>query len=97
MTLNERDLLERRLEQLLGTDFPSNSTDTITAALELAEHVQSRGFSFQLKDLCPRSLHESAWSAVFSNGEAQFTAEDSQASIAVCTAAVKALESGETD
>lgn len=94
--MSEQDIqtVECRLEEILGCDMPARPAENINAALLLAERIQGMGFSFELKDLCARSLYESAWRAVFAKGEAQFAAEDAQAAVAVCVAALRALGSG---
>jgi len=84
--------LEKKLDELLGTEVPAHPARDINAALQVAELLKSRGFSFQLKDLCPRSMSETLWRAVFAKGDTEFAVEDAQTAVAVCAAAVEALD-----
>lgn len=83
--------LEKQLKQILGEAVPNRAVYDINAAMELAGILETRGFSFQLKDLCPRSLSETAWRAIFSKDSVTFSAENPQSSVAVCMAAIDAL------
>jgi NAD(P)H-nitrite reductase large subunit len=85
------EILEKQLKHHLGEAFPTHAAYDIHAALELSEMLEARGFSFQLKDLCPKSPNETQWRAVFIKDGQKFSADDPQSSIAVCTAAVDAL------
>ena len=85
--------LEEQLKQLLGESVPGQAVYNINAAMELAGILETKGFTFQLKDMCPKSLIETNWRAAFSKEEAIFSAEDPQSSVAVCMAAVDALVS----
>lgn len=83
--------LEKQLEQLLGEAFPNQAVYDIHAAMELAVILETKGFTFQLKDLCPKSLNETAWRAIFFKENITSFADDPEASVAVCKAAVAAL------
>ncbi len=83
--------LEKQLKQLFGEAAPTNAPYDINAALELSEYLETKGFSFQLKDLCPKSLNETKWRAIFFKDDKKFSADDPQSSVAICTAAVDAL------
>nr|WP_321397765.1 hypothetical protein [uncultured Desulfobacter sp.] len=85
--------LEEQLKQLLGESVPDQAVYNINAAMELASTLESKGFTFQLKDMCPKSLIETNWRATFLNEGATFSAENSQSAQAVCMAAVDALRS----
>jgi len=85
------DHLEKQLEQLFGGALPDQAVHNINAAMKLAGILEAQGFTFQLKDMCPRSLNETNWRAAFSKEDAIFSAEDPRSSVAVCMAAVDAL------
>lgn len=84
--------LEKKLEDLLGSELPAHPAQNINAALQVAELLESRGFSFQLKDLCPSSMNETKWCATFIKNGTEFAAEDAQTAVAVCSAATAALD-----
>ena len=88
-SISER--LEKQLKQHLGEAVPTHAADNVHAALELAGILETRGFSFQLKDLCPKSPNQTLWGAIFLKDGKKFSANDPQPSVAVCTAAVDAL------
>jgi hypothetical protein len=83
--------LEKQLKQYLGQAVPFHVAHDIHAALELANILETKGFSFQLKDLCPKSMNESLWRAIFIKDGEEFSADNPQSSVAVCTAAIGAL------
>ena len=85
--------LEEQLKQFLGESVPGQAVHNINAAMELAGILETKGFTFQLKDMCPKSLIETNWRAAFSREDAVFSAEAPQSSVAVCMAAVDALAS----
>lgn len=84
--------LNTKLAGYLDWELSDAPTTDISTALQVSEFMESKGYGFRLKDLCPKSLTESSWLAIFTNGDAEFTAEDSESSIAVCSAALAALE-----
>lgn len=83
--------IAKQLEQLLGPEISARSVRDINAALQLAEFLKSRGFSFELKDCCPRSLNDTLWRAVFAKDGMKYMAEDVDSALAICVAAVDAL------
>ncbi|WP_320040076.1 hypothetical protein [uncultured Desulfobacter sp.] len=85
--------LEKQLKQLLGESVPNQAVYNINAAIDLAGILENKGFTFQLKDMCPKSMTETNWRATFSKQDAIFSAENPQSSVAVCMAAVDALRS----
>ena len=85
------EILEKQLKHYLGEAVPTRAAHDIHAALELSEILEAKGFSFQLKDLCPKSMNETQWRAIFIKDGEEFSANDAQSSVAVCTAAVGAL------
>ena len=89
------DELDRRLGAYLAPELPERPSSDVNLALRVAGLLESKGYSFQLKDLCPKSLSESLWQAVFSAGDARFVAEDCRSAVAVCTAALAALQEAE--
>jgi len=84
--------LEQRLETLLESKLPSQPTTDLNAALQVANLLENRGYSFLMKDLCPRSLSECYWEATFSRDGDTFAAEAAQTPVAICAAAIAALE-----
>lgn len=91
MSRSIENLLEEQLKKHLGEALPAHAADTINAALELSKIMETRGFSFQLKDLCPKSRNQTQWRAVFLKDGQEFSADQTHAPLAVCTAAVAAL------
>lgn len=85
--------LEKQLKQLLGDSVPKQAVYNINAAMELAGILETKGFTFQLKDMCPKSLTQTSWRANFLKQDMIFSAENPQSSVAVCMAAVDALGS----
>ena len=92
MTTPTIEQLEQKLKQQLGESVPANAGSDINAALALAQSLETKGFSFKLKDLCPKSMTETRWRAVFSKSGKTVSADNAQSSIAVLTAAVGALD-----
>ena len=89
------DELDRRLGAYLAPELPKCPSSDVNLALRVAGIMEARGYSFQLKDLCPKSLSESLWQAVFSHDDARFVAEDCRCAVAVCAAALEALDEAE--
>lgn len=85
--------LEKKVSQLIKADLPAHPAQDLNAALQVAEHVETLGFTFALRDMCPKSMCETRWRATFSSGDMKFMAEDTEAPVAVCTAITKALRS----
>ncbi|MBM9515255.1 hypothetical protein [Desulfogranum marinum] len=88
-TIFER--LEKQLKLLLDGTIPTHATYDLNAALDLTKIMEVKGFAFQLKDLCPKSLTESLWCANFVKDGEVFSAEYPQAPVAICAAAIGAL------
>ena len=88
------EILEEQLKQLLGKSVPDQAVYNINAAMELAGILETKGFTFQLKDMCPKSMTETNWRATFLKDDAVFSVENPQSSVAVCMAAVDALRNG---
>ncbi len=91
MSESEIENLEKQLELLLGESVPDQAVYNINAAMELAGILEAQGFTFKLKDMCPKSMTETNWRATFLKEGSVFSAENPQSAIAVCTAAVDAL------
>lgn len=89
------DELDRRLGQFIDPELPVSPTSDVNVALQVANLLESKGYSFRLKDMCPTSLSDCLWRATFTNNEAEFSAENSQSAIAIGTAALAALEAAE--
>nr|WP_319394416.1 hypothetical protein [uncultured Desulfobacter sp.] len=85
--------IEEQLKLLLDESLPNQAVYNINAAMELAGILENKGFTFKLKDLCPKSLVETNWRATFLKEGATFSAENPQSAMAVCMAAVDALRS----
>ena len=87
--------IETNLKNRLGPSMPDNAIENINSALQVAQILESRGYAFDLKDLCPKSLCDTGWRARFNMNDQEFTAEAPQAAAAICTAAFAALENEE--
>ncbi len=84
--------LDTALAQVLGAPLPGKPSANVNDALQVADLLESKGFTFRLKDLRPKSISENLWGAAFTMGEKVFTAENSQSSVAICRAALAALQ-----
>ena len=84
-------ILEKQLNQLLGEVAPPYAAHDIHSALELSKILEANGFSFQLKDLCPKSMNKTQWRAIFYKNDKKFSIDDPQSSVAICAAAIDAL------
>ena len=62
------EILEEQLKQLLGESVPDQAVYNINAAMELAGILETRGFTFQLKDMCPKSMTENQLACNISKG-----------------------------
>lgn len=93
MSESEVEYLNGQLKQFLGESVPNQAVYNINAAMELAGILETKGFTFQLKDMCPKSMTDTNWHASFLKQDKSFSAESPQSAIAVCTAAVDALGS----
>lgn len=96
MTHYSTEELDQRIEQLLDCTLPDRPTADINVALKVADLMESRGYNFQIQDMCPKSLHETLWKAVFASQNSEYVAEAPQSAVAICTAAVAALDATET-
>ena len=85
--------LEEQLKQFLGESVPEQAVYNINAAMELAGILETKGFTFQLKDMCPKSMTQTNWRATFLKQDNSFSAENPQSATAVCMAAVDAVRS----
>lgn len=83
--------LSKQIEERFGPDFPANPTGDVHDALVIAERLQKQGYEFAMKDMCPRSMTDSMWRAVFAKDGAECAAENPQAAVAVCLAALGAV------
>jgi hypothetical protein len=83
--------LEKELKNILGEAFPANAAYDIHAAVELAGLLEKKGFFFQLKDLCARSMTDTYWRATFYKDGEEISSEDAESPVAICTAAFAAL------
>ena len=88
--------LDRRIEGFLDLELPDRPTADISVALKVADFMETKGYSFLMKDMCPKSLDQCLWQAVFTAEDAKFSAEDSRPAVAICAAAAAALEAAET-
>ncbi len=55
------EILEKQLKQHPGEVVPNHVAYDIHATLELSEILEAKGFSFQLEDLCPKSMDKPHW------------------------------------
>jgi len=85
--------LTRQLNQLFDFEISAEPTSDINAALRIADFLETKGYSFKLKDMCPKSMYDTQWQATFASAGTEFAAKDSQPAVAICIAAVAALES----
>ena len=88
--------LDRTIDRFLDFDLTDRPTADIGVALRVADFMESKGYAFQLTDMCPNSLHESMWKASFKTSGAEFAAEDGSAAVAICTATAAALEAADS-
>lgn len=91
MSISIPEKLEEELKIRLGDVVPNNVAYDIHAALELAEILKTKGFSFKLKDLCSKSMTDTYWRAIFFKDGEEFSTDDQESAVAVCTAAIAAL------
>ncbi|EGB16004.1 hypothetical protein DND132_2801 [Pseudodesulfovibrio mercurii] len=84
------ETLNGLLEELLDLPARTSPAADVNAALRVADRLESDGYVFSLKDLCPRSM-DSLWRASFRLGDREFSAEDARSAPAICAAAVAAL------
>ncbi|MDD4732851.1 MAG: hypothetical protein PHX58_13050 [Desulfovibrio sp.] len=87
----EQRELEQTLCHLLGGPLPEHATEHINQALQVAGLLEQRGFEFRLLDARPKDPEATLWKALFSKGDRLFQCEHSDAALAVCTAAARAL------
>ena len=71
--------------------MPARAAEYINDALQLAGVLEARGFTFRLRDAHPKDPTAQGWNAVFRQGERVFSAEDASPALAVCRAALAAL------
>ena len=83
--------LDASLREFLELPAEARPAQDLNQALRLAELLESGGYAFSLKDLCPKSM-DSLWRASFRIDGKEFAAEDAQSALAICAAAVTALE-----
>ncbi len=83
--------IDDQLCRLLELDPTIRPSCTVNDALRVAECLEARGYSFTLKDMARASLYDTLWQATFGRDGVEFTAENEQAPLAICTAATDAL------
>jgi len=93
MSESAAENIEEQLKQHLGESLPDQAVYNINAAMELSGILEAKGFTFQLKDMCPKSIIDTNWRATFLKDDRKFSAENAQSALAVCMAAVEALRS----
>jgi len=84
--------IESKLHSLLGDSVPTAPASNVNEALRVADALEAKGYSFALKDLCAKSLCDTAWRASFTMDRQDVTAENPEAAVAICVAALAALE-----
>ncbi len=90
--MSEHEALHQALGRFLGDSLPADATRDVNAALLLAEALEKRGFGFRLFDARPRDPATTLWRAAFSGEGRRFEREDPDAALAVCRAALAALQ-----
>jgi hypothetical protein len=87
--------INQRLEVHMGEENGGHQyLQDINEALRVADKLQMHGYEFRLKDLCPRKMDETMWSATFTDGQGKvYETSHSLASSAICLAALKIFES----
>ncbi len=88
----EQEALQQALRDILGDALPVEATVHINAALQLAGQLEAQGFAFRLLDARPRDPHSSLWRAIFTRQGRVFQEEDQEPALAVCRAALAALQ-----
>jgi hypothetical protein len=64
----------------------------ISKALSVAEKLQSLGYGFKLKDLCPKDIEHDTWAAIFTDEQGIIIREEHEnAATAICRAAFTIL------
>jgi hypothetical protein len=72
------------MNQQPDTPFTTN----ISRALQVAEKLQTQGYEFKLKDLCPKNMEEDKWAAIFIDQQGTSIREEHEnAATAICRAA----------
>ncbi len=84
--------IEGELVQLIESGLPDHPAADVNAALQVANLLEDKGYAFAMKDLCPKSMYDSMWRAVFSKDGDDFSSENSESAVAVCAAAIAALK-----
>ncbi|NDV18321.1 hypothetical protein GO013_02680 [Pseudodesulfovibrio sp. JC047] len=84
--------IESKLHSLLGEAIPATPISNVNEGLRVADALEAKGYSFALKDLCAKSLSDSSWRATFSLNGQDAMAENADAAVAICVAALAALE-----
>lgn len=90
--MSERDSLQQALGRLLDHGLPAQATRHINDALLLANMIEAKGFVFRLLDARPKDPVSSLWKAVFTKDDCVFQQEDPDAALAICRAALAALQ-----
>ena len=88
----DRNALKRSLEHCLGAPLPGDPARHVNDALELAARLEAQGFSFRLRDARPKDPVASLWKAAFTRDGRAFEDEQADAALAVCRAALAALQ-----
>ncbi|MCJ2165486.1 MULTISPECIES: hypothetical protein [unclassified Pseudodesulfovibrio] len=96
MSNHTMEEIEELFGRLLDVDLPVPPSADVNAALRLVDCMESKGFSFKLTDLAPKSLYDCRWRATLTHGKREFSAEDTQPAVAICIAAAAAL-TGQSD
>lgn len=84
--------IETKLHSLLGESIPAAPASNVNEALRVADALENKGYSFALKDLCAKSLCDTSWRASFTMNGQDVMAENPEAAVAICVAALAALE-----
>ncbi|WP_141721108.1 hypothetical protein [Desulfoplanes formicivorans] len=64
----------------------------ISLALTVAEKLQTLGYTFKLKDLCPKDIEHDNWAAIFTDEQGTLVRQEHEnAATAICRAAFAIL------
>ncbi len=90
--MSGHEAVDQALRDILGDALPAGAASHINDALQLAGQLEVQGFAFRLLDARPRDPHSSLWKASFSCQGRIFQVEDQDPALAVCRAALAALQ-----
>jgi hypothetical protein len=76
----------------MNTETETPFDSDISKGLSVAEKLQSLGYGFKLKDLCPKDIDHDKWAAIFTDEQGTIIREEHEnAATAICRAAFEIL------